>query len=98
MSNKERRYNHNRDLESFSKEIDIVDTFGFDLRYVTQMNGYDVYVFDTQEIANEAMNLLGFELSVMNGYWYGKLEFLNALKDYERSNPEFKVRILEIIK
>lgn len=80
-------YNHNRPLEDFLNEINIIKENGFNPIAVTQMYFEDVYVFETKEEARAAYEKL--ELGrfknddIIVGFWYDKDAFLKEVEQYE---------------
>jgi len=90
-------YNHDRPLSDFQDNIDTLKANGFNPIAVSQMTLEDVYVFETKEEALEGY--IRFErdenknwIGAIVGWWYGKEDFLNAVKEYEEKS-EIKVLI-----
>ena len=90
------RYNHNRTLESFVEEHEQITQHGFHLIAVCQMYFEDTFVFETDEEATRAFEY--FEQNATDnrivGWWYGREEFLETVKQYEIENEGYsKVKI-----
>jgi hypothetical protein len=96
MMNEEIQYNHDRPLESFQKDLERIREAGFKPVAVTQMMLEETFVFETDEEATTAYKTLeegrtGEERVV--GWWYGREEFEQAVKDYENDTDGNVVRI-----
>jgi len=80
--------NHNRPIEDFITEINLIKEKGYNPIAVTQIFFEDAYVFETHEEAMKAYK--EFELDrktqddIIVGFWYGKEEFLKEVNDYEK--------------
>lgn len=89
-------YNHNRPLESFSIELEIIRENGFVPIAVSQIYFEDTFVFETHEEATKAYEMLEEDETLPYrcfGWWYGKQEFLKEVLDYESKEGASKVLI-----
>jgi 4-amino-4-deoxy-L-arabinose transferase-like glycosyltransferase len=93
------KYNHDRTLEEFQSQLKIIENAGFKPIAVSQLYFEDTFVFETSKEANEAFNLLEKNKpSEVIGWWYGKDDFLQTVKEYETDNEGYsKVLIHWII-
>lgn len=88
------KFNHNRDIEDFKIELDIIISAGYTPIAVSQMYMENVFVFKTEEEANNAYNILEIIEKKLCGWWYGSEQFLKELNEYEESfNNEIKVLV-----
>jgi len=86
--------NHDRPLSDFKESIDILKSSGFKPIAVTQMIFEDTFVFETPEEANNAYEQFEKIDGKIVGWWYGKDDFLEAVREYEEeSNGYSKVKI-----
>lgn len=86
--------NHDRPLSDFKKSIDILKSNGFKPIAVTQMFFEDVFVFQTKKEASRAYKQFEKKEKNVVGWWYGKEDFLKAVKKYEEENNGYsKVKI-----
>ena len=76
-------FNHDRPLSSFEESLEIIRSAGFKPIAVTQMMFEDTFVFETDEEATKAYTLLEIGGEVC-GWWYGREEFLEEVRDYEK--------------
>lgn len=80
-------YNHKRTLESFQRSLDIIRSNGFDPIGVSQIMLEDTFIFETDEEAEKAFNILEKEGDPSGkkivGWWYGKESFFEEKKRYE---------------
>lgn len=80
-------YNHKRPVESFQRSLDIIRSNGFNPIGVSQIMLEDTFIFETDEEAEKAFNLLEKEGDSSGkkivGWWYGKESFLEEKKWYE---------------
>lgn len=89
-------FNHDRKLETFQTELEIIRENGFNPIAVTQMYFEDTYVFETGQEAKKAYEMLEEDESLEYrcfGWWYGKEEFLKEVLDYESKEGASKVLI-----
>ena len=77
------KYNHQRQLKSFSEEIRKIREAGFNLIAVTQMYFEDTFVFATSEEASAAHAKLEKEDRQVVGWWYGERDFAEEVQKYE---------------
>lgn len=89
------KYNHDRKVEDFQEQIDIIRNAGFKLIAVSQMFFVDTFVFQKSDEANKAYNQLeNCKDNKVVGSWYGKEDFEKAVKKYESKNDGYsKVRV-----
>ena len=86
------KYNHNRELDSFTEQIEIIKNAGFKPIGVSQMYFEDTFIFETNKEAKEAYNKLELN-NLVSGYWYGKDDFNKEVLDYENNDGYSKVKI-----
>jgi hypothetical protein len=90
-------FNHNRTLESFQEQLDIIIAAGFNPIGVSQLYLEDTFIFGTAEEALAAYEALekydGLETveEKLQVWWYGKENFLKEVEDYEK---EFESKVL----
>lgn len=92
-------YNHKRDLKSFEQELDLIRSNGFNPIGVSQMMMEDTFIFETDEEAEKAFELLeknrrgkGSGKKVV-GWWYGKDSFLKEKEKYENEYSDTTVLV-----
>lgn len=76
-------------------EIDLLRMAGFDPIGFCKMTCEDTFIFESKEDAFQAFNF--FEKNpqtkvIIQGWWYGKAQFLEALSEYETENG-YKVQV-----
>lgn len=86
-------YNHNRPLESFQDDLEVIRQAGFKPIAVTQMYFEDTFVFETEEEANQAFTVLETSQNKVCGWWHGREDFLKSVKGYEE-DAGYKVSVL----
>ena len=80
-------WNHTRPLLDFEKQLKIIVDHGFKPIGVSQIMFEDTFVFETPEEAVEAANTLEFgAMTVLQGWWYGREHYEEAVKLYENEN------------
>lgn len=77
------KYNHKYPLSTFQNQIDIIRENGFKPIAVTQFYLEDTFVFETEEEAYKAYLKLEKSKNIIRGWWYGKDEFEQEIKQYE---------------
>ena len=82
-------YNHDRPLEDFEDQIDIITNACFNLIGVSQMYFEDVFIFNTKAEALMAYKTLetgeiGSEKIGAVGWWYSKREFKKLAEEYKK--------------
>ena len=77
-------FNHDRPLSSFEDSLEIIRSSGFKPIAVTQMMFEDTFVFETDKESTEAYNLLEVKDETVVGWWYGREDFLEEVRDYEK--------------
>ncbi len=92
------QFNHDREIIEFQNNIDLLKSKGYNVIAVTQMCFEDVYVFETNEEATKAYNKFerdedGDWIGEIVGWWYGKDEFIQSVKEYETDFSESNVLI-----
>lgn len=89
------KYNHDREVEDFQEDLEVIREEGFNPIAVTQMYFEETFVFETPEEANRAFQKLEANgNSRVIGWWYGKEDFLHEVDIYEKENEGYsKVRI-----
>lgn len=80
------KYNHNRPSSDFLADIDMLKSYGYNPIAVTQMMLEDTFVFETDEEAESAYQRFEAYVNRISGWWYGKNEFLEAVKEYQKEN------------
>ena len=84
------KYNHDREVQDFQEQIDIIRNAGFKPIAVSQMYLEDTFVFEKSDEANKAYKLLeDCKNSEVVGWWYGKEDFEKAVKEYETENDGY---------
>ena len=91
---KDIRWNHDRPLSDFQDSLNIIEDCGFKPIAVSQMYLEDVFVFETSHEATVAYEHLEKGNNVENkryldGWWYGRDDFLREVKAYETDNKGF---------
>ena len=89
------KYNHDREVQDFQEQIDIIRNAGFKPIAVSQMYLEDTFVFEKSDEANKAYKQLeDCDDTKVLGWWYGKEDFEKAVKEYETENNGYsKVRV-----
>lgn len=77
-------YNHSRTLESFTDSINKIKEYGFNPIGVSQIYFEDTFVFETDEEAKKAFQLLEVEHKVVQGWFYGRDLYEFTVKRYEK--------------
>ena len=78
-------YNHNRPIESFHEDIDVIKKHGFNPIAVSQMFFEDTFVFETAEESERAYAELECgDGDFPVGWWYGKEDFIKAVTEFEK--------------
>ena len=85
------KYNHDRPLSDFKRQISLITNGGFKLIAVSQMYFEDTFVFETQEEADRAYKTFedcGVKKLSQKavGWWYGKEDFIKEVETYETDN------------
>ena len=85
--------NHNKELEHFQEDIDLLVSNGYKPIAVTQIYMEDAFVFETAEEAKKAYHqfersITGKWIGEIAGWWYGKELFLETVKEYEEEYKE----------
>lgn len=83
-----KQYNHDRPIEDFQAQIDMLREHGFTPIAVSQMMFEEVYVFGTEEEAKRAYNEFeatpsGRSIGKIVGWWYGYDQFKQTVEMYE---------------
>lgn len=87
-------FNTDRELSTFDEPLAIIRKHGFKPIAVAQMYFEDTFVFETEEESVEAFEKLeNIEESEVQGWWYGREEFLKYVEEYEREDDGSKVLI-----
>jgi len=86
--------NHNRKLNDFSNELNIIKSAGFNPIGVSQMYLEDVFIFNTQEESKKAYELLEIKNKSVIGWWYGKYDFEKEKEKYEKEYNGFIVNVI----
>jgi len=86
-------YNHDRKLESFQKQIEIIKDAGFNPIGVSQIYLEDTFIFKTKKEASAAYKLLEKERGEVIGWWYSWKDFLAEVIDYESNRESTMVRV-----
>ena len=88
------KYNHDREVQNFQEQIEIIKNAGFKPIAVSQMYLEDTFVFEKSDEANKAYKQLeDCDDTKVVGWWYGKEDFEKAVKEYETENDGYsKVR------
>ncbi len=98
MSEKELPYHIDRELSSFEDDINILKEHGFNPIAVTQLMFEETYVFETEEEAIKAhATLENCDNRLLCGWWYGRDYFMETVNDYEKENPDCRVKILWLV-
>lgn len=93
------KYNVNRKLSSYSRDLRIIRKHGFNPIAVAQIYLEETFVFKTKKEALEAYHLLERDkdekwIGKVVGWWYSKKDFLAEVKSYETAPPtDSKVKI-----
>lgn len=93
------KYNTERKLSSYSRDLRVIRKHGFRPIAVAQMYFEETFVFKTKKEALEAYHLLERDkdekwIGKVVGCWYSKKDFLAEVKSYETTPPaESKVQI-----
>ena len=89
------KYNHDREVQDFQEQINIIRNAGFKPIAVSQMYFEDTFVFEKSDEANKAYKQLeDCDDTKVVGWWYGKGDFEKAVKEYENENDGYsKVRV-----
>lgn len=81
------KYNHDRPLSSFQKDIGLLRKAGFKPIAVSQMYLEDVFVFKTDKEAHAAYKLFEDDNNYqIIGWWYGEKAFIKEVALYEKEN------------
>lgn len=85
--------NHNKKLEHFQEDLDILISNGYKPIAVSQVYMEDTFVFETEEEAKRAYHQFersesGKFMDLCCGWWYGKERFLKTVKQYEEEYNE----------
>lgn len=88
--------NHNKDFEFLQDDIYLIVSNGYKPIAVTQIYMEDTFVFETEEEAKRAYHQFeksesGQRIGEIIGWWYGKEQFLETVKEYEE---EYKEKVL----
>ena len=87
------KYNHDRELEDFELELQVIIDSGFKPIAVSQIYFENTFVFEKSEEANKAYKMLeDCNDKKVIGFWYGKEDFEKAVQEYE-SYGDCKVRV-----
>lgn len=78
------KYNHDRKLESFKEQLEIIRHAGFKPIAVSQLFFEDVFVFETEHEALKAYDQLEKRERKLTGWWYSRKGFMEAVEEYER--------------
>lgn len=92
------KYNHDRTLDSFQKDITLLKEHGFNPIGVSQMYFEDVFIFETKKEATKAYNTFecdenGNLIRNIIGWWYSKKNFLKEVEKYENAKDSTKVLV-----
>lgn len=75
-------------LSRFENPLKLLTDAGFKPIAVSVMTCEDVFVFETDEEAVKAYeqfeNTPKGEHSIISGWWYGRIEFMESLDEYEK--------------
>lgn len=85
------RFNHNRDLDSFSEELELLKKHGYKPIAVSQLMMEDTFVFETEEEATKAYEQFEVkpkEDEAIIGWWHGRESFAKAVECYETQMNE----------
>jgi hypothetical protein len=77
------KYNHDRPVEDFQYELEILRRSGFKPIAVSQMVFEDTFLFETEAEAHRAYKQLELEEGSLVGWFYGREDFKQAVEDYE---------------
>lgn len=88
-----RHNNHRRKFSSFDAQLRIIRNRGFNPIAVSQLYCEDTFVFNTDEEAEAAYQLLEVTDKQIDGWWYGYKSFIAAVHKYECELPTSKVKI-----
>jgi len=80
------KYNHDRDISDFKYDLDIIRKSGFNPIAVSQMYLENTFVFETEKEANNAYKILEIKEQTIDGWWYGKKDFLKEVEKYEKQS------------
>ncbi len=83
------RYNHDKTISDFQKEIDKLRANGYNPIAVSQMYLEDVFVFETDEEATNAYRQFERDeewIGNIDGWWFSKEEFTQEVNKYETDN------------
>ena len=81
-------YNHNRPVEDFEEQLNIIRSAGFNPIAVSQMYFEDTFVFETDEEAHKAYETLERDankklIGRVVGWWYSRDRFAETILEYE---------------
>ena len=78
----------------FSEDLETIRKAGFNPIAVSQLYFEDTFVFKTKSEAKRAFNLLEKKKpSKVVGWWYGAVDFMKTVADYEADSEDYKVLI-----
>ena len=85
------KFNHNRPLSDFQKDIDKLKANGYNPIAVSQMYFENIFVFETNVEASKAYRQFERDenekwIGEIVGWWYGKDDFEKIIKEYEAEN------------
>ena len=82
-------YNHYKKLDDFKEQLVVIREIGLNPIAVSQIDTEDIFVFEKNEEAEKAYRLLeDIDHCKVVGWWYGKKDFLKAIKEYENQKNE----------
>lgn len=86
-------YNHDRELESFKKELDILHSNRYFPIGVSYFHFEDVFIFETDEEAERAFQDMERSKGLVFAWWYDKPSFLAEVRKLEQDYYGHKVKI-----
>lgn len=85
--------NHKLELKDFEEAINLLKSNGFNPIGVTQIYMEHTFIFETDEEATKAYELLEVEKREVVGWFYGKEKFLETKKQYESEYIGYFVKV-----
>jgi hypothetical protein len=79
------------EIENFKRELEIIRSHGFNPIGVSSLACVETFIFETEEEANHAHELLEVEKELIRAWWYSREGFQEALKWVEEMyNGKYK--------